>query len=190
MAVKFTEAWVKIGYWLGGMHRLGAPLKVHAPVDLPYGNYAGEKLVAHYLAHARRGTTAHYRAEVEEAAGLLDQAEAFLQPRRPNLRRGVVHGDPHFWNVLYIQHEPIAMIDLDCLQQGYLIADVAYASIWLTFWQRTRRRMARHSGPLSGRLRRRPPRTAQPDGKAEPSLDGRSLRRVLLSQNYLHRRPE
>ena len=58
--------------------------------------------------------------------------------RRGLLPQGVVHGDRHFWNVLYTRHQPVAIVDLDFLQRGYLIADLAYASVWLSFWDRDR----------------------------------------------------
>jgi Ser/Thr protein kinase RdoA (MazF antagonist) len=49
---------------------------------------------------------------------------------------GVVHGDIHFWNVLYTDKQPVAIIDLDFLQRGFLIHDLAYAYIWLEAWEK------------------------------------------------------
>ena len=132
------EAWVQVGYWLGCLHRLGLPMTHEAPVDLPYGNYPSNTLVTHWLNLARQETPSCYRRELQEAEDLLVRAREFLAPRESFLPRGVVHGDLHFWNVLYRQDRAVAIIDLDFLQQGYLLADLGYASIWLLAWQRER----------------------------------------------------
>ena len=52
--------------------------------------------------------------------------------------RGVVHGDLHFWNVLYREDDPVAIIDLDFLQRGVLLHDLAYPFIWLSAWEKDR----------------------------------------------------
>ncbi len=42
----------------------------------------------------------------------------------------------HFWNVLYAHGEPVAIIDLDFLQYGILLFDLAYAARWLKCWKK------------------------------------------------------
>jgi Ser/Thr protein kinase RdoA (MazF antagonist) len=132
------EAWLKVGYWLGCLHRLGASLAAEAPIDLPYGNYPSDKLVTQCLNHARRQVPSQYDAELSQAQNMLVKAQAFLEPRRSSLPQGVVHGDLHFWNVLYSGQQAVAIVDLDFLQRGYLIADLAFESEWLIAWERDR----------------------------------------------------
>ena len=132
------DAWVRIGYWLGCMHRLGLPLVANAPVDLPYGNYPSQSLTQCFLDDARTQVPPQLRPELSAAEALLATTQEHLGAMRPLLPHGIVHGDMHFWNVLYVRHEPVAVVDLDFLQRGYLIADIAYASVWLTAWDRDR----------------------------------------------------
>ncbi len=75
---------------------------------------------------------------LREWKALLAKARAAMAPRRAELPSGVVHGDLHFWNVLYAGHLPVAIVDLDFLRRGYLLTDLAYQSIWLEAWDRDR----------------------------------------------------
>jgi len=43
----------------------------------------------------------------------------------------------HFWNVLYTGDVPVAVIDFDFLQCGFLLFDLAYAFLWLSPWERS-----------------------------------------------------
>jgi len=129
------QAWITIGQWLGCMHRLGMPLLGDAPVALPYGNYPHDALIDSHREHARSFAPTQSLSLLPQAEKLLTQCSNFLKPRRKYLTSGVVHGDMHFWNVLYSGGKPVAIIDLDFLQRGYLIADIAYASIWLDAWE-------------------------------------------------------
>jgi Ser/Thr protein kinase RdoA (MazF antagonist) len=132
------DAWMKVGYWVGCLHRLGLPLAASAPTDLPYGNYPGRLLTQIRLDKARAQVPSEWRPELAQAEALLATTQERLGKMLPVLPHGVVHGDMHFWNVLYVRHEPVAIVDLDFLQRGYLLADVAYACVWLTFWDRDR----------------------------------------------------
>ena len=49
-----------------------------------------------------------------------------------SLPKGVVHGDMHPFNVLYEGKWPVAIADIDFLQRGVLLYDIAYTHIWLT----------------------------------------------------------
>jgi Ser/Thr protein kinase RdoA (MazF antagonist) len=66
----------------------------------------------------------------------------------------------HFWNVLYAKGKPVAIIDLDFLQRGVLISDLAYACIWLDAWEDER------AGQWYGIMRRY--LTAYEHGRQEP----------------------
>ncbi|MFC1719080.1 phosphotransferase enzyme family protein, partial [Candidatus Poribacteria bacterium] len=130
------QAWITIGQWLGCMHRLGMPLLGDAPVALPYGNYPHDALIDSHREHAHSFAPTQSLSLLPQAEKLLTQCRHFLKPHRKYLTSGVVHGDMHFWNVLYSSGgKPVAIIDLDFLQHGYLIADIAYASIWLDAWE-------------------------------------------------------
>lgn len=132
------EAWITIGEWVGRMHRLGIPLSHEAPVELPYGNYPHDALVNTYRNHARSTIPRSKLHLLRRAEDLLTEAGCFLQAHRGGLESGVIHGDMHFWNVLYTEGNPVAIIDLDFLQRGYLISDLAYACIWLAAWEHER----------------------------------------------------
>ena len=132
-------AWLKIGYWLGCLHRLGQPLMAQAPVDLPYGNYPGRLLSELQSPADVLDLPPRCRDAWAEARELLRKPRKVIADHHGLLERGVVHGDMHFWNVLYSGQQPVAIVDLDFLQQGYLIADLAYASIWLNAWDRDRK---------------------------------------------------
>ena len=67
---------------------------------------------------------------------LVEQSENATEGH--SLPTGVVHGDMHFWNVLYAQGNPVAIIDFDFLQRGILLYDLAYANIWLSTWEQER----------------------------------------------------
>ena len=132
------QAWITIGEWLGCLHRLGMPLLCDAPVALPYGNYPHDALIDSHREHAHSFAPTQSSSLLQQAEELLTQSRYFLKPHRKYLTSGVVHGDMHFWNVLYSGGRPVAIIDLDFLQRGYLIADIAYASIWLDAWEHMR----------------------------------------------------
>ena len=129
------DAWVKIGGWLGTMHRLARGVEDSAPVALDYGNHPHEGLFDRYLEQARIGCTsdAHLKLmrRVDSATQRISQA---VGSHLEDLPVGGVHGDLHFWNVLYRADQPACIIDLDFLQQGILLHDVAYASHWLKEW--------------------------------------------------------
>ncbi|HJP33236.1 MAG TPA: phosphotransferase [Candidatus Latescibacteria bacterium] len=129
------DAWVKIGSWLGTMHRLARGVEDRAPVALDYGNHPHEGLFDRYLEQSRIGCTsdAHLKLmrRVDSAVQSISQA---VGSRFEDLPVGVVHGDLHFWNVLYRADQPACIIDLDFLQRGVLLHDLAYASHWLKEW--------------------------------------------------------
>jgi len=130
------QAWITVGQWVGCMHRLGMPLLGDAPVALPYGNYPHDALIDWHRERAHSFAPTQILSLLPQAEKLLTQCRNFLKPRRKYFTSGVVHGDMHFWNVLYDSDgKPVAIIDLDFLQHGYLIADIAYASIWLDAWE-------------------------------------------------------
>jgi Ser/Thr protein kinase RdoA (MazF antagonist) len=131
------QAWVTVGEWVGRMHRLGMPLLEEAPIDLPYGNYPNDGLINTYKDHFQIALP-DQKLHILQAEELLKQSQHFIEPYRKSLISGVVHGDMHFWNVLYSEGNPVAIIDLDFLQRGYLIADIAYACIWLDAWESER----------------------------------------------------
>lgn len=132
------EAWVRVGRWVGAMHRLAAPLADEAPVGLLWGNHPNEAVVADFIARARRGLPAGWAERLALACRLIGEAQRRLAARRDDLPVGVVHGDMHFWNVLYSDGMPVGIVDLDFLQRGLLLGDLAYAHTWLTAWQRDR----------------------------------------------------
>jgi len=130
------DDWVRIGEWVGRMHRLGTPLTGEAPRDLAYGNHPHRKLLSRYLAQVRVSTPAARRSVLARVERLIDKIAACTSGHLEGLVTGVVHGDMHFWNVLYRNSHPVAIIDLDFLQRGILIHDLAYAYIWLAAWER------------------------------------------------------
>ena len=132
------QAWITVGEWLGCMHRLGMPLSCDAPVALPYGNHPHDALMDSRREDSHKFAPSQSLSLLERAGELLAQCRDFLKPHRKDLTSGVVHGDMHFWNVLYLGGKPVAIIDLDFLQCGYLIADIAYACIWLDAWEHER----------------------------------------------------
>ena len=132
------QAWITVGEWLGCMHRLGMPLSRDAPVALPYGNYPHDALIDSHREHSHSFAPSQSFSLLQQAEELLTQSRYFLKPHRKDLTSGVIHGDMHFWNVIYFGGKPVAIIDLDFLQRGYLIADIAYACIWLDAWEHER----------------------------------------------------
>lgn len=131
------EAWITIGRWLGCMHRLARKVEEDSPVALDYGNHPHEQLFNRYLEQSRIGCVDDVHRQlmvrVDAAVQRIRQAVA---PFVEALPVGVVHGDMHFWNVLYRDDQPVAVIDLDFLQRGVLLHDLAYASHWLTEWSK------------------------------------------------------
>lgn len=132
------DAWIEVGNWLGRMHRLGKQVLSHAPVALDYGNYPHSGLFHRYLNQARLSVSADHVATMKRAERLIASTEPFIKRHLDRLPVGVVHGDMHFWNVLYAKDKPVAIIDFDFLQRGILLCDIAYACIWLTGWERER----------------------------------------------------
>jgi len=129
------EAWIRVGEWLGRMHRLGLPLSNHAPSNLPYGNYPTARRINDYFQTAQRTVSGQYNEFFDRSQQLWLETKRKMTPMLDALPVGVVHGDIHFWNVLYTKGMPSAVIDLDFLQQGALIFDVAYACGWLAHWE-------------------------------------------------------
>ena len=127
-----------VGEWVGRLHRLGLPLVEQAPFELSYGNHPHGALLSHMLRRAKATAPPEAEGVRKRAVCALAEVQGILQPRLPGLPHGVVHGDMHFWNVLYAGERPVAIIDLDFLQSGPLLYDIAYASIWLTAWERDR----------------------------------------------------
>lgn len=138
-----AEGWTKVGNWVGKMHRLGDRISSDAPVALDYGNHPHRQLLTRYFQQARVGVPREHTALMHRVERLFEHTEEALEPLS-DLPVGVVHGDMHFWNVLYRAGEPAAIIDFDFLQKGVLALDLAYAGIWLTTWERER------GGPWSG----------------------------------------
>ena len=132
------EAWELVGQWLGTMHRLGAPLRNAAPCELRYGNHPNRSILAACLEHAEKTVPQSHVDLLARASTLLRRAERGVYERADPLPVGVVHGDMHFWNVMYSNGMPVAIMDLDFLQKGILLFDLAYASIWLEAWERDR----------------------------------------------------
>jgi Ser/Thr protein kinase RdoA (MazF antagonist) len=130
------EAWIKVGEWLGRMHRLGQPLAAEAPADLIYGNYPGTARVDRYFETAKLSVQGAYVELFERSHRVWQNASQKWNSFAPSLPAGVVHGDMHFWNVLYKEGMPAAVIDLDFLQRGVLLCDVAYACGWLAHWEK------------------------------------------------------
>jgi Ser/Thr protein kinase RdoA (MazF antagonist) len=120
------------------MHRLGLPLAADAPRDLDYGNHPHPKLFRRYLDQARASMPDAHRAILQRVDRLVDKITTHTSSYLDGLVVGVVHGDMHFWNVLYKDKQPVAIIDLDFLQRGILIHDLAYAYIWLAAWESRR----------------------------------------------------
>lgn len=129
------QAWITVGRWLGCMHRLGMPLLYDAPIALPYGNYPHDALMDSHREYANSFPPDQNLPFLQRAEELLIKSRDFLKSYDKELTLGVVHGDMHFWNVLYSEGNPVGIIDLDFLQRGYLIADIAYACIWLNAWE-------------------------------------------------------
>lgn len=132
------DAWVQVGRMLGSMHRLGLPLTGDAPQELPYGNYPHERLVRGYVSRAKMRVPHAHHANFERAESLLARALEAVARWKSDLSVGVVHGDMHFWNVLYAEGVPVSIIDFDFLQRGILVFDIAYAHLWLSPWERER----------------------------------------------------
>ena len=68
------------------------------------------------------------------AAGIVRQARALVEPLLKDYHRNVgrlpwitVHGDYHFWNVLYRGDEIAAVVDFDFIQERERLFDIAYA---------------------------------------------------------------
>ena len=131
------NAWTTVGAWLGRMHRLGQGLADAAPTALDYGNHPHEALFGRYLEQARVGCRGKDElALMRRADAAAERVRQAVLPLLPALPVGVVHGDYHFWNILYKDGAPVAVIDLDFLQRGVLAHDLAYASHWLAAWGR------------------------------------------------------
>jgi len=71
---------------------------------------------------------------LERAMELLQKAKALLEPLMPDYERTVgrlpwmmVHGDFHFWNILYRADHIAAVVDYDFVQERERIFDLAYA---------------------------------------------------------------
>ena len=69
-----------------------------------------------------------------EASRVLQRAREALDPMAENYERGVgnlpwltVHGDYHFWNLLYKADQIAAVVDYDFMQERERIFDIAYA---------------------------------------------------------------
>ena len=129
------DAWAKVGRWVGTMHRMAACVSGSAPVALDYGNHPHDELFNRYLEQARIGCRGEDNLQVmHRVDAVTERVRDVVAPHLEGLPVGVVHGDMHFWNVLYSGGQPIAIIDLDFLQRGILLHDLAYASYWLTEW--------------------------------------------------------
>ena len=129
------DSCIRIGDWLGRLHRLGGPLAPKAPVGLDYGNHPHGRLMQRYLDQARVGASDEHLPMLKRAERLEELVRVGVRPLANGLPEGVVHGDMHFWNVLYCGDSPVAIVDLDFLQRGVLIHDLAYAYIWLNAWE-------------------------------------------------------
>ena len=127
------EAWTKVGEWVGRMHRLGQDVIDQAPQSLDYGNHPNEVLFNRYLQQSRIGELGKHSKILARVERLVDLSEKAIAGN--TLPISVVHGDMHFWNVLYDKGDPVAIIDFDFLQRGILLYDLAYASIWLSTWE-------------------------------------------------------
>lgn len=128
------EAWTTVGEWVGRMHRLGQTVIDQAPQNLDYGNHPNGVLFNRYLEQARIGELGNHSEVMARVDRLVELSDKAIVGN--TLPVGVVHGDMHFWNVLYDKGDPIAIIDFDFLQWGILLYDLAYASIWLSTWER------------------------------------------------------
>lgn len=132
------DDWVTVGEWVGKMHHAGDAVSGEAPVDLDYGNHPNRRLLSRYLAQAEVDVPRSQRALMRRVRHLYEKSEAALEGIWDGCRTGVVHGDMHFWNVLYSGGRPVGIIDFDFLQRGILAYDLAYADIWLDAWERER----------------------------------------------------
>ena len=72
--------------------------------------------------------------DLAAAAGIVRQARELVEPLLKDYHRHVgrlpwmtVHGDYHFWNVLYRGDEIAAVVDFDFIQERERLFDIAYA---------------------------------------------------------------
>lgn len=122
---------------LGDLHRcLDQASRRHAPVPPEMRNDIGPAqcmalidegyyLVAQYIEHD---------PATPEAMKVLQRAREALVPMADNYERMVgnlpwltVHGDYHFWNLLYKADQIAAVVDYDFMQERERIFDIAYA---------------------------------------------------------------
>ncbi|MGZ9584870.1 phosphotransferase enzyme family protein [Paenibacillus marinisediminis] len=93
--------------------------------DTVYYVHAFEKLKAN---------EAIARQELEHAERLSVRILSEWDRIESRLPKGIIHGDWHYWNQLYREsdHEVIAVVDFDYVQEGIRIYDVAYA-LWSSY---------------------------------------------------------
>lgn len=70
------------------------------------------------------------RFGLAEAVDVCEQIYGYWSTAEPHLPVTVLHGDWHLWNQLYNGEQVKAVLDLDYMQQGPRILDVAYA-MWM-----------------------------------------------------------
>ena len=133
-----VKGWVEVGRMVGRMHRLGSSVIDRAAVALPYGNHPHDALLFGYFDRMKARTQSEHLSVIARSERILDLVRSGLRNIQDALPRGVVHGDLHFWNVLYREDDPVAIIDLDFLQRGVLLHDLAYPFIWLSAWEKDR----------------------------------------------------
>ncbi len=123
---------------LGDLHRLLAEATVQTtPVPPEMRNDISPEQCWTLLEEAEAtiaGLSAAPDPQIEEAINVCRRARAAVEVMLPDYSRLIgnlpwmtVHGDFHFWNVLYRSDEIAAVVDFDFIQERERIFDIAYA---------------------------------------------------------------
>jgi len=77
-----------------------------------------------------RGADHISRFGLDEAEQVVEEVYARWDSVRLRLPSSILHGDWHFWNQLYVEDQVSCVVDLDYMQHGPRILDIAYA-LWM-----------------------------------------------------------
>lgn len=122
---------------LGDLHReLGKAAAGRTPVPPEMRNDANPQQCWMLLREAEPALSAHLgvHPQAEDALAIIRQAQGSLEPLMGDYARIIgslpwltVHGDYHFWNVLYRSDQIAAVVDFDFVQERERLFDIAYA---------------------------------------------------------------